>query len=127
MTEVEAQKFIARWTPPRHRCEVTRAKIRRIKSYFLVIFCNGITALVISVMHYRGMKTDSVLFLLLRAFLAVLGIGAVGFALWMMRRLDRVRRALYSQPPLQRIPQRAPQPAPQPSPVTNRQSQTVNG
>ena len=41
MTEADAHKFVYRWSPRRYRCEVTRAKIYRIRNQFWATFGGG--------------------------------------------------------------------------------------
>src|SRR3954464_9487200 len=98
MTEVEAQQFIARWTPGRHRCEVTRAKIRRIRGQFWIVFFNGVFIFMVPFLKLSHLKTDSHLFQALRVVMVGLGILNMSFALVMMWQLDRVRRTVSRQP-----------------------------
>ena len=95
MTEVEAQQFIARWTPGRHRCEVTRAKLRRIRSQFWIVFFNGVFVFVVPFLKLSHLRTESHVFQVVRIVMVTLGIANMTFALFMMWQLDRVRRALY--------------------------------
>ncbi|HXF10889.1 MAG TPA: hypothetical protein VN625_08900 [Desulfuromonadaceae bacterium] len=109
MTEVEAQKFIARWTPGRHRCEVTRAKIRRIRGQFWVVFFNGVFVFVVPFLKLAHLRTESHLFQVIRFIMVALGIANMTFALFMMWKLDRARRVVLQAPPTRsfRRPKRA--------------------
>jgi hypothetical protein len=91
MTEIEAQKFIARWTPRFHRCEATQMKIRRIGSQFWAYFFIGAMVLYLSLSHLPGSGVFGGFFNILGM---IFGIGLLGFASWMMRRLRQVRRIL---------------------------------
>ena len=110
MTEVEAQKFIARWTPGRHRCEVTRAKIRRIRGQFWVVFFNGVFVFIVPFLKLTHLRTESHLFQAVRAIMVALGVANMTFALFMMWKLDRARRVVLRSPSTRSF--RRPKPTP---------------
>jgi len=89
MTEIEAQKFIARHTPRLHRCETTQAKIQRIRSQFWVYFSLGTTLLFLSLNHISRPATIDII---LNVAGLALGTFLIGFAFWMKRRLQEACR-----------------------------------
>jgi len=124
MTEVEAQKFIARWTPGRHRCEVTRAKIRRIRGQFWIVFFNGVFVFIVPFLKLSHLRTDSHLFQVVRAIMVGLGVANMTFALFMMWKLDSVRRAVSRSQPARPFHRPKQQMSPAPTMQT---TETVNG
>jgi len=91
MTEIEAQKFIARWTPNAHRCEATRAKISRIRLQFFMCFISGSVVLLGAL--FKAVNLHG--FWFLRWVGIAFGAVMIVFGVVMMRRIHGVARLLY--------------------------------
>ncbi|HVU26507.1 MAG TPA: hypothetical protein VHG71_02085 [Verrucomicrobiae bacterium] len=96
MTEIEAQKFIVRHAPILLRYETTEAKIRRIRSQFIVHFIQGIFSILLS--FIGGWPVHSRFNLFIRIILLILGFALISFGFWMRQLLlEACRTISFSQ------------------------------
>ena len=93
MTEIEAQKFIARHAPVLHRCETTEAKIRRIRlQFWIYIFCGAMAF----ISFLNSISKSGTIEVVLSIIFLVLGIFLIGSAFWMRRCLLEACRVISS-------------------------------